>query len=77
VTYLNTEMSSVVQPVGWNNWKDPAREKTARYAEFNSTGPGADPKTRAPWARQLTAEEAKTITIEKVLGGPDNWQPSR
>jgi pectinesterase len=77
VTYLNTEMSGVVQPVGWNNWKDPAREETARYAEFNSTGPGADPKTRAPWARQLSAEEAKAITVEKVLGGADGWNPGK
>jgi pectinesterase len=77
VTYLNTEMSGVIQPAGWNNWRDPAREKTARYAEFNSTGPGADPKARALWARQLTAEDAKAITIEKVLGGPDSWNPSK
>jgi pectinesterase len=77
VTYLNTEMSDVIRPVGWNNWRDPAREKTARYAEFNSAGPGADPKARAPWARQLTAEEAKVITVEKVLGGPDGWNPGK
>jgi pectinesterase len=77
VTYLNTEMSGVIQPAGWNNWRDPSREKTARYAEFNSTGPGADPKARAPWARQLTVEEAKAITAEKVLGGSDGWNPSK
>jgi pectinesterase len=77
VIYLNTEMAGVIQPVGWNNWRDPAREKTARYAEFNSTGPGADPKARAPWARQLTAEEAKAITIERVLGGTDSWNPRK
>lgn len=77
VIYLNSEMSSVIQPAGWNNWKDPAREKTARYAEFNSTGPGADPKARAPWVRQLTADEAKAITVEKVLAGADGWNPGR
>jgi len=77
VTYLNTEMSGVVRPEGWFNWNDHAREKTARYAEFNSTGPGADPKARVPWARQLTAEEAKAITVEKVLGGSDGWNPTK
>jgi pectinesterase len=75
VTFLNTEMSDVVRPVGWNNWRDPAREKTARYAEFNSKGPGAVPKARAPWARQLTASEARKITIENVLSGRDGWIP--
>ncbi|MDE3066201.1 MAG: pectin esterase [Verrucomicrobiota bacterium] len=75
VTFLNTEMSGAVRPVGWNNWQDPAREKTARYAEFNSRGPGADPQARAPWARQLTAQEARAVTVEKVLGGADGWNP--
>ena len=33
----------VVRPEGWNNWKKPEAERTARYAEFNSAGPGANP----------------------------------
>jgi len=28
------------------------------YAQFNCTGPGADPTGRVKWARILTAEEA-------------------
>ena len=77
VTFLNTEMSAVVEPAGWNNWRDPAREKTARYAEFNSTGPGANPKARVSWARQLTTEEAKAITVQSVLAGADGWSPPK
>ncbi len=75
VTFLNTEMSDVVRPEGWENWRDPSREKTVRYAEFNNTGPGANPKARVPWSRQLTEAEAKTITVGKVLGGADGWNP--
>ncbi|HUK83997.1 MAG TPA: pectinesterase family protein [Verrucomicrobiae bacterium] len=76
VIYLNTQISDVVRPEGWNNWRDPAREKTARYAEFNSSGPGANPKARVPWARQLTAVEAGAITVGPVLGGSDGWNPN-
>ncbi|HLX94413.1 MAG TPA: pectinesterase family protein [Verrucomicrobiae bacterium] len=75
VTFLNTEMSGAVRPAGWDNWRDPAREKTARYAEFNSTGPGADPSARAKWASQLTLPQAEAITVDKVLGGSDSWDP--
>jgi len=73
--FLNTEMSAVVRPEGWNNWRKPDAERTARYAEFSSTGPGANPKARVPWARQLTARDAEAITLQKVLGGSGEWNP--
>ena len=73
-TYLNTEMSEVIKPAGWDAWgkADPAK---TRYAEFNSTGLGANPAARAKWARQLTAAEAAKITVKNVLGGLDGWNP--
>jgi pectinesterase len=73
--FLNTEMSEVVRPEGWFDWKKPEAHQTARYAEFNSNGAGADPQARVPWAKQLTGTEAENITVEKVLGGPDGWNP--
>jgi pectinesterase len=74
--FLNCEMSEAVRPEGWNDWKKPEAHTTARYAEFNSTGPGANPAVRADWTKQLTAADAKKITIEKVLGGNDGWNPT-
>ena len=73
--FLNSEMSEVIRPEGWNNWNQPEREKTIRYAEFGSTGPGAKPNERVKWAKQLTEAEAKAITCERVLNGADNWNP--
>ena len=73
--YLDCELSDAVQPEGWNDWKKPETHTTARYAEFNSTGPGANPQRRAAWAKQLTETEAGAITLEKVLGGSDGWNP--
>jgi pectinesterase len=75
VTFLNTEMSDVVRPVGWHNWDKPAREKTSRYAEYKSAGPGAQKVARAQWSKQLSAADAKSITVAKVLGGVDGWNP--
>ncbi len=73
--YLNCEMSDVVRPVGWNDWNKPETHHTARYAEFNSTGPGANVTNRLEWAKALTKSEAQKITMETVLGGPDSWNP--
>ncbi len=72
--FLNTEMSEVVRPEGWNNWGKAEAGKT-RYAEFGSTGSGANPKSRPAWSKQLTKRQAKAITLKKVLGGADGWKP--
>jgi pectinesterase len=77
VIFLNAEMSDVVRPEGWHNWNLPAREKTARYAEFNSVGPGSNTKSRAQWSRQLTRAQARKISLRTVLRGNDGWNPLR
>ena len=70
--FLNCEMSDAVRPEGWNDWKKPEAHTTARYAEFNCTGAGANPMNRPDWTKQLTKADAQKITVEKVLGG---WKP--
>jgi len=75
VIYINTELPADLNPAGWNNWNNPANEKTAYYAESNSTGPGANPSARVPWSHQLTAAEAKRYLPATFLRGTDNWQP--
>ena len=75
VIFLNTEMSEVVRPAGWHNWDQPNREKTTRYAEYASTGPGANPGARVPWARPIAAEEAAVLTARSILAGHDGWDP--
>jgi pectinesterase len=77
VTFLNTEMSEVVRPVGWHNWGKPEREKTARFGEFGNTGPGAHPQERQPWTHLLSESDAKSLTFEKVLAGADGWNPKK
>ena len=76
VTFINTEMGEAVRPEGWHNWNLPAREKTARYAEHGSRGPGAAARGRVAWARQLSQAEARTLTPGRVLRGSDNWDPT-
>lgn len=73
--FVNCEMGEHIRPEGWHNWSKPEAEKTARYSEYNSTGPGANPAARVSWSRQLTKEEASALTAETVLKGTDNWNP--
>lgn len=71
--FLNTDMTDVVRPAGWDDWKKPQTHTTSRYAEYNSTGAGANPSARETWVKQLTKAEAEQITLSKVLGG---WEPA-
>jgi pectinesterase len=77
VAYLNCWMGDHIRPEGWNNWRNPTNELTARFAEYNNTGPGANPAARCKWAKQLTKEKAEKITSESVLGGSDGWNPTQ
>lgn len=75
VMYMNCRMDQHIRPEGWDNWRDPEKEKTARFAEYNNTGPGADTSKRVAWTTQLSAEEASACAPDKVLAGTDGWNP--
>lgn len=76
VLFMNSEMTDVVLPDGWQNWEQPSREKTSRFAEFNNHGPGSGPAGRVPWAATLSATEAQAITPNRILAGRDHWSPA-
>ncbi|MDE6341580.1 MAG: pectin esterase [Muribaculaceae bacterium] len=48
-SFINCEMGGHITPAGWDNWRDPSNEKTARYSETGSFGPGAS-GPRVGWA---------------------------
>lgn len=73
--YINTELSADVNPAGWNNWGSAANEKTAYYAEYHSSGPGASTTSRVPWSHQLTDSEMKQYLPQAFLAGSDHWNP--
>lgn len=78
VMFIDTHMSEVISPEGWHNWDRPDRERTARFVEIGSLGPGASPARRVAWARTAAVHEAAgPVTAESVLGGRDHWSPAR
>ncbi len=75
VAYIRCYLGPHIIAGGWNNWSNPDNEKTARFAEYKSTGPGANPDARVQWSRQLTKKEAGQYTIKNILAGLDGWSP--
>ena len=67
VVFVDCWLGGHIKPEGWDNWKDPAREKTAWFGEYKSKGPGANPAGRVTWSRQLNDSEAKLFSRDRFL----------
>jgi len=77
--FINCTLDECVRPQGWQTWGDKETgldgSTTAFYAEYGSKGPGANPKGRVTWSKQLTDKEAQRFTAAEVLKGYDHWNP--
>lgn len=76
VVFIDTKMGAFIAPAGWNNWSKAANESTAFYAEYNSTGEGANPGKRQKWSKQLTARQAKLYTAKNIFAANPGWDPT-
>lgn len=74
--FIDCEMGGHICPAGWDNWRNPENEKTARYAEYGSRGAGAVMNGRAKWAKQLTKKEAAKYDDKKyIFEMCSGWEP--
>lgn len=64
---INCELDDHIIDAGFHDWNKPESHETAFFAEYNSTGPGANPSGRADFIKQLSAEEAAEYTVEKMF----------
>ncbi|MEI6946989.1 pectinesterase family protein [Paraflavisolibacter sp. H34] len=69
--FLRCNLGPQIGNEGWSNWGKAENEKTAFYAEYKNSGPGASAK-RVPWARQLSDAEAAQYTVKNIFG---DWNP--
>lgn len=79
VIFMNTRIEADVHPDGWREWTPGTtqRLRTAYYAEYRSSGRGADTSKRQPHAHHLTGVEAAKWSAGVFLAGHDNWQPTQ
>jgi hypothetical protein len=67
-----------ILPAGWREWHPGKTDylPTAFYAEYQSSGPGADALQREPRSSQLTSQQAEKFEPQDFLRGSDGWNPS-
>jgi pectin methylesterase-like acyl-CoA thioesterase len=78
VVYDSVWMDSHISPQGWGTTMRGCHPTAAAcpnitFAEYNSSGPGADPRRRVRWAKQLSAADMGRFTVSRVLNG---WVPT-
>jgi len=71
--FIKCHLGKVIKPEGWDNWGKESNEKTAFYAEYQNTGPGANSAKRVAWAHQLSEAESKNYIIPQIFNG---WNPN-
>lgn len=73
--FMNCELGDHIAPAGWYNWGKVSNEQTARYAEYNNNGRGAQTEERVSWSKQLTKKEASAVTLQNVFNIGGSWNP--
>ncbi|MDR1414370.1 MAG: pectin methylesterase [Odoribacteraceae bacterium] len=73
--FIRCHLPAEIAPAGWDNWRAPEKEKTVYYAEYRSTGAGANPTARVPWSHQLTDNEADAYTPRNIFGKNTGGEP--
>ncbi|XP_057778502.1 pectinesterase 1-like [Salvia miltiorrhiza] len=72
VVYANSNLTDVVNPLGWSNNMDPKNNRTVYFGEFKNEGAGSNLEKRVTFAKKLTEEEAKPfITLDFI--GASSW----
>ena len=71
--FMECEMGNFIQPTGWDNWRNDANEKTARYYEYKNYGEGASLESRVSWSKELNKREAEKINEDNIFLQMSNW----
>ncbi|XP_021759653.1 putative pectinesterase 11 [Chenopodium quinoa] len=67
VVYVNSYMSNVVNPNGWDDWGKPLTHSSVYYGEYKCYGPGANRSNRVEWSQDLSNEEATALITKTMI----------
>ncbi|XP_071723253.1 putative pectinesterase 63 [Rutidosis leptorrhynchoides] len=72
VVFAFTEMTGVVNPEGWSDNRQPSRDKTIFYGEYQCSGAGSSLDGRVKYSKQLTETEVQPFISLGFIQG-SSW----
>ncbi|KAL5995763.1 hypothetical protein ACLOJK_025833 [Asimina triloba] len=72
VVFSFTNMESIVEPRGWDDFGYQDRDTTIYFGEYNCKGPGAIRTERVPYAKALDSEQARRFIITSFINA-ETW----
>jgi beta-xylosidase len=73
--YLTASSFNAIPGLPILHSKDLVNWEMLAYALKEQPPPGANPKQREQYSRQLTAQEAEQFSPDRYLTGSDGWKP--
>ena len=65
--FVGCRMGAHIRPEGWHDWGKEYAHGTTYYAEYGSTGPGAEQAERVDWSHRLEEKDLDEYVPERVL----------
>ncbi|KAH7277141.1 hypothetical protein KP509_39G035900 [Ceratopteris richardii] len=60
---------NIIIPDGWYDWGDTSRRETVFFGEYRCWGPGAQPRWRASWSKQLAFQDVRPFLSLGYING--------
>ncbi|OIW01901.1 hypothetical protein TanjilG_15226 [Lupinus angustifolius] len=67
VIFYNTNMSNIVQPLGWDPWSFAGYEDRITFSEYDNFGPGSNTSMRVSWTKKLDLKTIKMMASTKFI----------
>ncbi|CAI8593793.1 unnamed protein product [Vicia faba] len=73
VLFYNTNLTNVIQPLGWDSWNFNTHENLITFAEYGNFGPGADTSKRVDWVNKLDKTTIENMASVNFIDDKKEW----